>query len=138
VLTEERDRLGSPLPHLRWQLLPEDWTSIVRTSELVAAALERDYGAEAEVSVRPDQPWPWPPAGPSDSTLATWGNHHMGTTRMARTPEEGVVDPDCRVFGTENLYVAGSSVFPTGSCANPTFTIVALAHRLALHLSSLR
>jgi choline dehydrogenase-like flavoprotein len=32
--------------------------------------------------------------------------------------------------------VAGSSVFPTGGCANPTFTIVTLAHRLASHLAS--
>lgn len=55
---------------------------------------------------------------------------------MAMRPDEGVVDPDCRVHGTENLFVAGSSVFPTGGCANPTFTIVTLAHRLASHLAS--
>jgi choline dehydrogenase-like flavoprotein len=35
-------------------------------------------------------------------------------------------------------FVAGSSVFPTGGCANPTFTIVTLAHRLADHLASRR
>jgi choline dehydrogenase-like flavoprotein len=118
--------------------MPEDWTSMVRTAELVAAALERQYGAEAEVSVRAEEPWPWAPAGPSDSAMATWGNHHMGTTRMAARSGDGVVDTDCLVFGTDNLYVAGSSVFPTGSCANPTFTIVALAHRLALHLAATR
>ena len=138
VVAESRDRLGSPLPHLEWRLVPEDWTSIVRTSELVAAALEGQYGGQAEVFVRADQPWPWPPAGPSDSALATWGNHHLGTTRMASSPEDGVVDPNCLLYGTDNLYVAGSSVFPTGSCANPTFTIVALAHRLALHIASMR
>lgn len=57
------------------------------------------------------------------------------STRMSTDPGDGVVDPDCRVHGTDKLYVAGSSVFPTGSCANPTFTIVALAHRLADHLA---
>jgi choline dehydrogenase-like flavoprotein len=54
---------------------------------------------------------------------------------MADTPDAGVVDRDCLVHGMENLYVAGSSVFPTGGAANPTFMIVALAHRLADHLA---
>jgi choline dehydrogenase-like flavoprotein len=57
--------------------------------------------------------------------------HHIGTTRMADDPREGVVDADCRVHGVSNLYVAGSSVFPTAGNANPTLTIVALALRLA-------
>jgi choline dehydrogenase-like flavoprotein len=64
------------------------------------------------------------------------GNHHAGTTRMGETPEEGVVDSDCKVYGTNNLYIAGSSVFPTVGCANPTLTIVALALRLADHVAS--
>lgn len=62
--------------------------------------------------------------------------HQMGTTRMAANPKDGVVDADCRVFGLDNLYVAGASVFPTGGAANPTFTIVALALRLAEHLAA--
>jgi choline dehydrogenase-like flavoprotein len=60
--------------------------------------------------------------------------HHMGTTRMADDPSQGVVDRDCRVHGLENLYVAGSSLFPTSGTAGPTLTIVALAARLADHL----
>jgi choline dehydrogenase-like flavoprotein len=59
------------------------------------------------------------------------GPHHMCTTRMAASPRQGVVDADCRVHSVANLYVAGSSVFATGGYANPTFTIVALALRLA-------
>lgn len=62
------------------------------------------------------------------------GGHFIGTTRMANDAAHGVVDTDCRVFGTRNLYVAGSAVFPTSSHANPTLTIVALAVRLADHL----
>ena len=62
------------------------------------------------------------------------GFHHMCTTRMAADPTEGVVDADCRVHGIDNLWVAGSSVFGTGGVATPTFTIVALAARLADHL----
>jgi choline dehydrogenase-like flavoprotein len=57
--------------------------------------------------------------------------HYIGTTRMADTPADGVVDRNCAVFGMENLYVAGSSIFPTAGQANPTLTIVALALRLA-------
>ena len=60
--------------------------------------------------------------------------HHMGTTRMSDDPGRGVVDADCLVHGVSNLYVAGSSVFPTGGTAAPTLTIVALALRLADHV----
>jgi choline dehydrogenase-like flavoprotein len=60
----------------------------------------------------------------------------MGTTRMAADPSEGVVDRDCRVFGTDNLYVASSAVFPTAHAYSPTFTILALARRLATHLAT--
>ena len=59
----------------------------------------------------------------------------MGTTRMARTPVEGVVDENCRVFGVNNLFIAGSSVFPTSGHANPTLTIVQLTLRLGEHLT---
>jgi choline dehydrogenase-like flavoprotein len=62
---------------------------------------------------------------------ATGGGHIMGTTRMGRSRADSVVDRDCRVHGYANLFVAGSSVFPAGGFANPTFTIVALAVRLA-------
>ena len=65
------------------------------------------------------------------------GCHHMGGTRMHIDPRQGVVDADARVHGIENLFVAGSSVFPTGSAANPTFTLVALSLRLAGHLRRL-
>ena len=60
----------------------------------------------------------------------------MGTTRMHPDPAQGVVDADCRVHGVANLFVAGSSVFPTAGCANPTLTIVALAVRLADHIKT--
>jgi choline dehydrogenase-like flavoprotein len=61
----------------------------------------------------------------------------MGTTRTHRDPALDVVDENCRVHTVANLYVAGSSVFPTGGACNPTLTIVALALRLADHLKQL-
>jgi len=60
----------------------------------------------------------------------------MGTTRMSADPRRGVVDPDCRVHGIDNLFVAGSSVFASAGCVNPTLTIVALAVRLADQLQT--
>jgi choline dehydrogenase-like flavoprotein len=55
---------------------------------------------------------------------------------MGHTARDGVVDRDCRVFGAANLFVAGSSVFPTSGEANPTLTAVALALRLAALLAA--
>jgi choline dehydrogenase-like flavoprotein len=64
------------------------------------------------------------------------GFHQIGTTRMSRNERDGVVDVDCKVHGQKNLYVAGSSVFPTSGQANPTLTALALAARLAGHLAA--
>src|SRR5262249_38113186 len=61
--------------------------------------------------------------------------HHIGTTRMSGQPHDGVVDKNLKVHTLDKLYVAGSSVFPTGGISNPTFTIVTLSIRLAEHLS---
>lgn len=62
------------------------------------------------------------------------GGHTMGTTRMGTGPHDSVCDASLRVHGYENLYLAGSSVFPTGGAANPTLTIAALSFRLGDHL----
>ena len=62
--------------------------------------------------------------------------HQVGTTRMSADPAHGVVNADCRVHGVDNLYLAGSSVFPTSGHANPTLMLVALADRLGEHLAN--
>lgn len=64
----------------------------------------------------------------------SWGNHHMGTTRMHEDPKLGVVDADMKVHGNDNLYIAGSSVFPTYGASNPTMNLIALTVRLADHI----
>lgn len=63
-----------------------------------------------------------------------WQYHHCGGTRMHADPRKGVVDANCRVHGLANLYVAGSSIFPTSGHANPTVNLLAFALRLADHL----
>lgn len=67
--------------------------------------------------------------------LTEWEHHHMGTCRMGDNPATSVVDRDLRVHGCDNLYVAGSAAFVTGSVCNPTLALVALSIRLADHLS---
>lgn len=62
--------------------------------------------------------------------------HHMGTTRMADNPKQGVVDKNCKLHSVSNLYITGGSVFPTSSHVNPTLTIIALSIRLADHLKN--
>lgn len=67
--------------------------------------------------------------------LTSWEHHHMGTCRMGDDPRTSVVDRNLCVHGCDNLYVAGSAAFVTGSVSNPTLTLVALSLRLAEHLS---
>nr|WP_283251035.1 GMC family oxidoreductase [Rhabdothermincola salaria] len=125
VLTGERDRLGCRRVELRWTLSPLDRSSAVRAHELYRAGLAASGVSFTSRLGGVDDHWPERLRG---------ARHHMGTTRMHTDPRRGVVDADGRVHGVANLYVAGSSVFPTGGAANPTFTIVALALRLAAHL----
>jgi choline dehydrogenase-like flavoprotein len=118
------DRLGIPQPELHWRWTALDRRSQQRSLEVYAAELER---AGLGIVDRFIEPVVQDPAGAC---------HPMGTTRMHPDPRHGVTDANARVHGTDNLYVAGSSLFPTGGYANPTLTIVALAIRLADHLAA--
>lgn len=136
-LTLDRARVdpifGQPLAHIDWRLDDSDKRSAVRALELTLAYL-RDHGAVSEtmiadVSGGADN-WTAPP---HEGALET-GDHHMGALRMSASPDDGIVDVNSRLHRVDNLYIAGSAVFPTGGYANPTLTIVALALRLADHL----
>ena len=133
LLDHERDRFGLRRLVLDWRLGELDWHT-VRTATMTFGRLlaEQDVGrlrvADWLIDGRPDFP------GPADARVG--GPHHMCTTRMSDSPRTGVVDRDCRVHGMANLYLGGSSVFATGGHANPTYTIVQLALRLADHLAT--
>jgi choline dehydrogenase-like flavoprotein len=124
TLGSRRDKFGRPVARLDWRLTELDRRSIRRSQELVGDAfaeaglgrLVQRFGEER------------PPA------VLGGGFHHIGTTRMGTDPASSVVDPDGRVHGVDNCYVAGMSTFPTAGYANPTLTVVALAVRLAHHL----
>ncbi len=126
TLSSETDALGRSRPRVEWQLSEGDLKAMSRIIQLFDRAMQRAGIGRVQVAF-PDRRAAWRKAAES-------GKHHMGTTRMHSDPARGVVDENARVHGTPNLFVAGSSVFPSGGYANPTLTIVALALRLADHL----
>lgn len=131
TLGTDVDRTGMPRVKLDWRLSEQD----VRTASELVAAVSRAFESRGLGKVEPaewlngqSRGWQFDPVV---SAHPIGGFHHMGTTRMADDPGQGVTDREGRVHGIENLYVAGSSLFPTGGWANPTLTILALALRTA-------
>lgn len=123
-LADERDELGMPRSRLEWLLTEQDARSVRLTSEIMVRSLAASVGGRGKLLVTESEPWP----------RAYTSFHHMGATRMDPDPKKGVVDTDSKVHGISNLWVGGSSVYPTVGCSNPTFEIVTLALRLGDHL----
>lgn len=128
LLSSERDALGVPRVRVDWRMHGRDR----ERGERLMDALVRDLGSRRQGRLLLH-----PPASAFERA-PTFVAHHMGSTRMGMEPGNSVVDADCRVHGVENLYIAGSSVFPAYGFSNPTLTIVALALRLADHLGGAR
>lgn len=128
TLGDTVDALGLRRVKVDWRLPTDFERSMVRGHELLARELGRLDLGRLRMNSRE--------AGRDPMANISNGYHHMGTTRMHDDPGQGVVDADCRVHGIANLFIAGSSVFPTYSFDNPTLTIVALALRLSDHLKS--
>ncbi|HEY0216145.1 MAG TPA: GMC family oxidoreductase [Cellulomonas sp.] len=122
-LSGERDAFGMPRLAVDWEWTAQDAAAAARAHALTAEAVRR-AGLGRLVPA-------WAGAGVDPVLLGSSTNHYLGTTRMSDSARTGVVDPDCRVHGIDNLYVASTSVFPTGGFANPTLTLVALALRVA-------
>jgi choline dehydrogenase-like flavoprotein len=122
-LAGQTDAFGMPRLAIDWEWSAADAAGAARAHALTAQAVRRAglgvlLPATAGGSIDP-------------VVLGSSTNHYLGTTRMSEAPALGVVDPECRVHGLENLYVASTSTFPTGGFANPTLTLVALAARVA-------
>jgi choline dehydrogenase-like flavoprotein len=128
TLSDSVDQLGMRRSCLDWRTIPLDRKSVRLMARLASREFERlGFGQVIGADWLAGEDWPADLVG---------GPHHMGTTRMADDPSCGVVDRNCKVFHHDGLYVAGSSVFPTGGHANPTLSILALAIRLADHLKA--
>jgi choline dehydrogenase-like flavoprotein len=127
TLSAERDAFGMPRLKIDWRITELDLRSLEKSYDLLARELQLrgagrlDFDRE-KLLIKAQR-------------NGIVGGHHVGTTRMSVEPGDGVVDPDCRVHGVGNLYVASASVFPTSGQANPTLTLLALTFRLAEHLS---
>lgn len=127
-LSDRTDRDGTPIARVHWTLAETDVPKFRRASLLLLGLLAQRGLVRSRL--RPDYVGEdWSAIVPGRSA------HQIGTTRMAHAASAGVVDADCRVFGTKNLYVAGSSVFPHGDFVNPTLSLLALTARLVEHLS---
>lgn len=122
LLGNERDRFDCRLPLVHWRWSADDDARIARAQTLMADEIDASGLGHLALSRRD---------GRTDLAYPAGAHHVMGTTRMHADPHRGVVDAECRVHGIANLFIAGSSVFPTGGSANPTLTILALAIRLA-------
>ena len=132
VLLDGRvDALGMPRAIVDWRVAEPE----LRTIEQFARRLDSLLAANA-LGRLAQSPLPLPRDLELLSEVVAGGCHHIGTARMATTPQDGVVDTDCRVFGIENLSIAGSAVFPTGGWSNPTLTLLALGYRLADRLKA--
>jgi len=125
-LSDQLDPYGVPLPAIDWSI-DETAERTMRTFHAVLSeACQLHELGEVDsplLSANPVPPW-------KDAS------HHMGTTRMGTDPKTSVTNSDAKVHGLQNLFIAGSSLFPTGGYANPTATICALGLRLADHLRS--
>ena len=128
TLSKRTDRFGVPLAQLDWKINDLEKRTLSHFGEVILTELAR--------------------LGLPLPRLADWikdkdfsraelrdAAHPIGTTRISKDPRHGVVDERCQVHGVDGLYVAGSSVFPTGGHANPTLMALALALRLADHLT---
>lgn len=126
TLSEETDALGLRRTHLHWHLPEPEFDSAFRIFERFTREISKaGIGRIRQLKT----------AAPEIGAHVGIGYHHMGTTRMAAAPEYGVTDEFGKCWDRDNLYIAGSSLFPNVGHANPTLTIVALAARLASHLS---
>ena len=123
-LSRRVDPLGVPLPQVDWKVSEQEKRTVATLGRVISGEFKR-IGLPLPILsewIRIDRP---------DQAEFIDAAHPTGTTRMSTDPRHGVVDQNCRVHGLDAIFIAGSSIFPTSSHANPTLMIVALAIRLA-------
>lgn len=123
LLSDRRDGFGLERPIVNWRVSEGSLRALQFYARELQTTLEGSGIARVKVSSYLTDP------------AADWRErayslyHHMGATRMALNPREGVVDAFGRLHGVAGIYVTGTSVLPTGSASNPSYTALALALR---------
>jgi choline dehydrogenase-like flavoprotein len=126
----ERDSFGIPRVNLRWRK-----TALDRKTIETSIALFNDLLLDSDIGRFRLSDWLNDGGDyPANDERASF--HHMGGTRMYESPRYGVVDENCKVFGSDNLYIAGSSIFTKSGMNNPTLPILQFALHLADHLKA--
>jgi choline dehydrogenase-like flavoprotein len=123
-LAEDRETL-----RIHYRYTDQDVDSVIRAHELLDQWLRRCQCGEL-VYWYPKEQLP-----SAINAMSIDGLHQVGTTRISKSAAQGVVGEDLKVWGTENLFVCSSSVFPVSGQANPTFLLGTFAVRLAHQLS---
>lgn len=113
---------------IHYELVDDDLDSVIRCHELLDQQLREQNCGHLDY---------WFPKNELPEAIRQMskdGIHQSGTTRIGNSPQEAVVDTQLKVWGTQNLYVASTSTFPTSGQANPTYMLGLFAIRLAHHL----
>lgn len=129
TLTDVRDASGLLQAKVDWRVSPLEW----RTIQSFTEQAEKTFAAMGATGILQQTELKLEEG--FRSVVFDNSHHHIGGTRMAISPTEGVVDPNLKLHGLENGYVCSASVFPTGGYSNPTHTVIALAIRLADYLT---
>jgi choline dehydrogenase-like flavoprotein len=125
ALAESKDRFGLNKVRVDWRIADLERRTVAHFTGRIREMFARQgWGALVPIAGLDE-------SGGLTAEHMMESYHHIGATRMSATAATGTVDADCRVHQLANLHVCGASVMPTGGHANPTFTIVALALRLA-------
>ena len=125
TLSEKKDKNGMPLANATWTFSEKDRASVIDFFELLGRELQPGAIKRVDYNrLKTTEDWP----------LIGIHSHFMGTTRMGHDPRTSVTTKDCRIHGSDNVFVAGPSLFPAYGYANPVYSIAALSLRLADHL----
>ena len=124
TLIDQIDNFGKKRVKVDWQENEQDLVSVNRCLDIISNYF--GFGSLGRVKI----------VAKDIASHVFKFSHHIGSTRINDDPKQGVINRNCQVHGVKNLYIVGSSVFPTSGHANPTLTIVALSLRLSDYIKN--